>query len=121
MSTGAILLSGGASSRFGGFPKALVSAGERSVIHRMAELSLDQGYDPVLVVVGPHHRPISEELRGMAVELVDSEQWFEGRTASVQSGVRAPPPTARRRPGAGSTPRRTRRDCPGRRAALRPS
>lgn len=91
MSTGAILLSGGASTRFGGFPKALVSAGERSVVRRMAELCLDQGYDPVLVVVGPHHHPISEELRGVGVQLVDSEQWYEGRTASVQAGLRATP------------------------------
>jgi molybdenum cofactor cytidylyltransferase len=69
----------------------LVSAGERSAIRRMAEMSLDQGFDPVVVVVGPHHHPISEELRGIAVELVDSEQWYEGRTASVQSGLRALP------------------------------
>jgi molybdenum cofactor cytidylyltransferase len=92
MTTGAILLSGGASTRFGGFPKALVSAGERSAIRRMAEVSLDRGYDPVLVVVGPHHHPISEELRGVPVQLVNSEQWYEGRTASVQSGLREIPP-----------------------------
>ena len=91
MTTAALLLSGGASSRFGGYPKALVSAGERSAIRRMAAVSLDQGFDPVVVVVGPHHRPIEEELRGVPVQLVDSEQWYEGRTASVQSGLRAIP------------------------------
>jgi len=91
MNSSAILLSGGASTRFGGYPKALVSAGERSVIRRMADLSLALGFDPVVVVVGPHHRPISEELRGVDVQLVDSEQWYEGRTASVQSGLRAVP------------------------------
>lgn len=91
MSTGAILLSGGASTRFGGSPKALVSAGERSAIRRMAEVSLERGYDPVLVVVGPHHHPISEELRGLEVQMIDSERWYEGRTASVQSGLRAIP------------------------------
>jgi len=94
MSTSALILSGGASSRFGGYPKALVSAGERTAIRRIAEMSLDQGYDPVVVVVGPHHHPISEELRGLEVALVDSEQWYEGRTASVQSGLRAIPPEA---------------------------
>jgi molybdenum cofactor cytidylyltransferase len=57
----------------------------------MAEVSLDRGYDPVVVVVGPHHRVISDELREVPVHLVDSEQWFEGRTASVQSGLRALP------------------------------
>ena len=92
MSTSALLLSGGASTRFGDYPKALVSAGERSAIRRMAEVALEGGFDPVVVVVGPHHRPIAEELRGLDVELVDSEQWYEGRTASVQSGLRAIPP-----------------------------
>jgi len=57
----------------------------------MAEISLDEGFDPVVVVVGPHHHPIAEELRGLDVQLVDSEQWYEGRTASVQSGLRAIP------------------------------
>ncbi|MGC2360121.1 MAG: NTP transferase domain-containing protein [Thermoplasmata archaeon] len=92
MSTSALLLTGGASTRFGGYPKALVSAGERTAIRRMAEMSLDGGYDPVVVVVGPHHHPISDELRGLGVQLVDSEQWYEGRTASIQSGLRALPP-----------------------------
>lgn len=92
MTTAALLLSGGASSRFGGYPKALVSAGERSAVRRMAEVSLDQGFDPVVVVVGPHHHPIADELRGLDVRLIDSEQWYEGRTASVQSGLRAIPP-----------------------------
>ncbi|MGA8543258.1 MAG: nucleotidyltransferase family protein [Thermoplasmata archaeon] len=91
MNTSAILLSGGASTRFGGYPKALVSAGERSVIRRMAELSLENGFDPVFVVVGPHHHAISEELRNVEVQIVNSEQWFEGRTASVQAGLRAVP------------------------------
>jgi molybdenum cofactor cytidylyltransferase len=91
MTTSAILLSGGASTRFGGFPKALVAAGERSAIRRMAEMCLEQGFDPVFAVVGPHHHPIAEELKGLDVQLVPSEQWFEGRTASVQSGLRAAP------------------------------
>jgi molybdenum cofactor cytidylyltransferase len=91
MNTSAILLSGGASTRFGGYPKALVAAGERTAIQRMAEMSLEQGCDPVLVVVGPHHRPIAEALRSLDVQLIDSEQWYEGHTASVQSGLRAVP------------------------------
>jgi molybdenum cofactor cytidylyltransferase len=92
MTTSAVLLSGGASTRFGGFPKALVSTGERTAVHRMAEMALERGYDPVVVVVGPHHHPIADALRGVDVQLVDSEQWYEGRTASVQSGLRALPP-----------------------------
>ncbi len=40
----------------------------------------------MVVVVDPHHHPIAEELHDLGVQLVDSEQWYEGRTASVQSG-----------------------------------
>jgi molybdenum cofactor cytidylyltransferase len=89
--TAALLLSGGASSRFGGEPKALAAAGERTVVRRMVELCLGRSYDPIVVVVGPHRAPIAHELRDMPVELVDSEEWYEGRTASVQSGLRAVP------------------------------
>ncbi len=92
MPTSALLLSGGASSRFAGYPKALVSTGNRSGIRRMAEITLDLGFDPVVVVVGPHHHPIQDALRGVGVQLVDSEEWYEGRTASVQAGLRALPP-----------------------------
>jgi molybdenum cofactor cytidylyltransferase len=89
--TAALLLSGGASSRFGGTPKALASAGERSVVRRMVEVCRVRDYDPIVVVVGPHRAPISHDLKGLPVEIIDSEEWYEGRTASVQSGLRAIP------------------------------
>lgn len=89
--TAALLLSGGASSRFGGSPKALASAGERSVVRRMVQVSRSQDYSPIVVVVGPHRIAIAHELRDLPVEIVDSEEWFEGRTASVQAGLRAIP------------------------------
>ncbi len=92
--TAALLLSGGASTRFGGPPKALASAGERSVVRRMVEISLARDYAPIVVVVGPHRMPIAHELRDLPAQIVDSEEWFEGRTASVQAGLRAIPADA---------------------------
>jgi len=91
MSTAAILLSGGASQRFGGFPKALLAAGEKTAIRRLAEICLGEGFDPVVTVTGTHHMAIAHELRGLAVEVVEAEDWYEGRTASVQAGLRAVP------------------------------
>ncbi len=91
MPTSALILSGGESSRFGGSPKALLPVGERSSIRRMAEVCLDERLGPVIVVVGPHRAPIAHELRGLPVELVDAERWYEGRTASVQAGLAALP------------------------------
>ncbi|HTT17005.1 MAG TPA: nucleotidyltransferase family protein [Thermoplasmata archaeon] len=85
--TAALVLSGGASSRLGGEPKALLSVGGRSGVRRIVEVCLADGLAPVVVVVGPHRAPIAHELRGLDVELVDSERWEEGRTASVQAGL----------------------------------
>ncbi len=90
--TAALILSGGASSRLGGEPKALLAVDGRSGIRRIAELCLGDGFDPVTVVVGPHRHAIAHELRGIPVELLDAEDWAEGRTASVQAGLAALPP-----------------------------
>ena len=89
MSTAALILSAGESSRFGGAPKALLPVAGVTSVRRLVELSHESGLDPVYVVVGPHAGPIAHELRGLDAELVDSPHWQEGRTASVQAGLRA--------------------------------
>lgn len=91
MTTAALLLAAGESSRFGGFPKALLPIGNRPAIRRLAEISLAQQFDPVVVVVGAHHAPIAHELRDVPTEIVEAEQWYEGRTASIQAGLTALP------------------------------
>jgi len=91
MGTAALVLSGGESSRFGGLPKALMPIGGVPAVRRMADACLARGYDPVVVVVGPHRGPVAHELRDLPVSLVDSERWYEGRTASIQSGLAAIP------------------------------
>jgi molybdenum cofactor cytidylyltransferase len=91
MSLGALVLSGGESSRFGGYPKALLSVGDRSGVRRIVELCLAEGCDPVLVVVGAHAGPITHELRGTDARVVAAEDWWQGRTASIQAGLRAMP------------------------------
>jgi len=91
MTTAALLLSGGESSRFGGLPKALMTLGATTAVRRLVEICLSRGLDPITVVVGPHRGPIAHELRGMPVTLVDSELWYEGRTASVHAGLEAIP------------------------------
>jgi len=88
----ALVLSAGASSRLGGQPKALLPVEGRSGVRRIVEICLADGFAPVTVVVGPHRGAIAHALKGLEVELVDSEQWEEGRTASVQTGLAALPP-----------------------------
>jgi molybdenum cofactor cytidylyltransferase len=91
MTTAALILSGGESSRFGGYPKALLSTGERTAIRRLSEICLVDGFDPVVVVVGAHAMAISHELRGLDVSVVEADRWREGRTASMQAGLLAIP------------------------------
>jgi len=91
MSSAALLLAAGESSRFGGSPKALLAAGARSAIRLLAEISLAERFDPVVVVVGTHRTPIAHDLRDLPVEIVDAERWYEGRTASIQAGIDAIP------------------------------
>ena len=58
MANSALILAAGESNRFGGSPKALVAAGERSAVRRLAEISLSVGLDPDLVLDGAHATPI---------------------------------------------------------------
>ena len=94
MSTAALILSAGASSRFGGQPKALLKVGEKASVRRMAEICLADGFDPVVVVVGAHRVPIAHELRDLGVQVVEADRWYEGRTASIQAGLVALPETS---------------------------
>lgn len=91
MPTAALLLSGGESARFGGSPKGLLSLGGTSAVRRLAQLCLARDLDPVIVVVGRHRGPVAHELRDVPVTLVESELWYEGRTASIQAGLDAIP------------------------------
>ena len=91
MSSAALILAAGESERFGGFPKALLHTGERTAVRRIAETVLDEGFDPVKVVAGAHRGPIAHEVRGLPVEVVDAENWYEGRTASIQAGLESLP------------------------------
>jgi molybdenum cofactor cytidylyltransferase len=91
MTIAAILLAAGESSRFDGYPKALLTAGRRSAVRRLAEIALEEQFDPVVAVVGAHKRPIAHEVRDLRVQVVDAVQWYEGRTASIQAGLGAVP------------------------------
>lgn len=92
MTSAALILAAGESSRFGGRPKALLEVGERSAVRRVAEISLEEGLSPVVLVVGAHRSSIAHEVRGLPVVLVEADDWYEGRTASIQAGVRSVPP-----------------------------
>ena len=91
MTTAALVLSGGESGRFGGFPKALLSTGSETVVHHLVGMCQAREFDPVVVVAGAHHGPIAHAVRDLGVTVVNAENWREGRTASMQAGLGAIP------------------------------
>ena len=68
-----------------------MSVGGTSAVRRIVEVCSSRGLEPVVVVVGPHRLHIAHELRNTEAQLVDSELWYEGRTASIRSGLEALP------------------------------
>lgn len=83
----ALLLAGGASRRFGGIPKASLRVGSESAIRRMVRLSMEEGLDPVTVVVGVHQEAVQRELADLDARIIFNEAWELGRTGSVQLGL----------------------------------
>lgn len=83
----AIVPAAGASVRFRGFPKACLTVGEETAVHRIARMALAAGCSPVIVVAGPHEREIRRALEGTPVEVVPNPRWALGRTGSIQVGL----------------------------------
>jgi len=90
--TAALLLGLDESSRFGGPSRALLPIAGSTAVGRLVDLCVSRELEPVAVVVGPHHGPIARELRRRPMVLVESDRWYEGSTASVQTGFQAIPP-----------------------------
>ena len=87
----ALLLSGGASKRFGPNPKALMVVHGEPALARMARIASDEALAPVAIVVPPDSAEVTRLARTLAPVVVRSERSMLGRTASVQEGLRALP------------------------------
>jgi CTP:molybdopterin cytidylyltransferase MocA len=82
-----LLLAAGAGRRLGR-PKALVELDGRTLVERGAQLLLDAGCDPVVVVLGA----AADEARGHVpprASVVVCEAWDEGMGASLCAGLQA--------------------------------
>jgi molybdenum cofactor cytidylyltransferase len=92
-----LILAAGASTRFGGYPKALLRLGSESAMERITRIARDAGFSPVIAVVGRHAAEIHSSL-GLAQHrpdvIVENVEWIAGRTGSVQVGLGAADPGA---------------------------
>ncbi|MFZ0891266.1 MAG: nucleotidyltransferase family protein [Thermoplasmata archaeon] len=87
----ALILSGGTSRRWGGTPKAGMRLGSESAIQHLVRISVEEGFAPIIVVVGVHEDFVRRQLRDSVAEIVRNETWELGRTGSVQRGLAALP------------------------------
>lgn len=84
-----LLLAAGAGTRMGR-PKALVLDDEgRPWLHRAIDALRDGGCDHVIVVLGARAEEAARLLQGMAVTVVTAEDWSEGMSASLRTGLLA--------------------------------
>ncbi len=83
----AVILAAGASSRFGGRPKALLEVNGETAIGRIARVAGEAGFAPAIAVVGAHRVEIERSVSGSEISLVDHPEWARGRTGSLQAGL----------------------------------
>ena len=94
MSTAAILLAAGASSRMGS-PKALLDWGGRPLVAAQVAALAAAGCDPVIVVLGSQAGAVRRALPRGARWTINGA-WREGRAGSIRAGARAAPRHAER-------------------------
>ncbi len=82
----ALILAAGASTRFGGRPKALLSIAGEPAVARLARVSRAAGFVP-RVVVGVHSGEIRNALPSPMPYVVENPEWARGRTGSIQRGL----------------------------------
>ena len=87
----AVILAAGAASRMGQ-PKLLLSWNGEPLICHAARTALNAGLAPVVVVTGAGASEIQTALKDVAVKIVFNQDWENGQSTSVRSGVNALPP-----------------------------
>lgn len=84
---GAILLAAGGSSRLGR-PKQLVEFQGKTLIRRAAEMLVASVCSPVVVVLGAEIARCSDELAGLDISICINENWSDGISSSIKTGLR---------------------------------
>jgi molybdenum cofactor cytidylyltransferase len=83
----AIVLAAGGSTRMGGAHKLLCCIGGEPLVRRAARAALESACDRVIVVTGAAAARVEAALAGLAVTLVRNEDWRDGLSSSLRSGL----------------------------------
>lgn len=81
-----VVLAAGESSRFGE-PKQLLDWHGKPLVSHVAELAIEAGLDPVVIVTGADHDTVSQALTGSQVVVACNPGWASGQGSSVRVGV----------------------------------
>jgi molybdenum cofactor cytidylyltransferase len=88
--TAALILAGGAGSRFGDEPKLLADVAGRPVLeHVLENVRATPALGPVVVVLGAHAEAIREQVDFGDAQVVVCEDWQDGQSASLRCGLEA--------------------------------
>ncbi|MCK4451865.1 MAG: HAD-IIA family hydrolase [Anaerolineae bacterium] len=88
-----VILAAGASTRFGQ-PKQLLDWGGKPFLAHIADIALEAGFAPVIVVLGCQAEAARAALSTRPVQAVMNWRWEQGLSTSVQVGLAALTPTA---------------------------
>lgn len=87
MKTGAVILSGGYSSRMNGF-KPLMELGQKTLLARSVQLFRSGGVDKIVVVTGHRKKDVKEEAARLDIKSVFNKEYDTGMYSSVCAGVK---------------------------------
>lgn len=88
----AIVLAAGRSSRMGARNKLLEPIAGKSIVALVAEIALQSGAAPVIVVTGFEAPRIEAEMTGLDVVVARNAAFDEGLSSSLKAGLSALPP-----------------------------
>ncbi len=72
-----------------GTPKQLLSYGGHSFLHHTVEVAIASGCQPIVVVLGAYAEQIKPEISQLIVQVVETQEWVEGMSASIRTGIKA--------------------------------
>jgi len=87
----AVILAAGGSTRFGQ-PKQMLDWDGQPLVAHVADIAMDAGLDPVIVVLGHEAERIQALLGTRPVQIVMNWRWEDGLSTSMQAGLVALPP-----------------------------
>ncbi|MBW8011874.1 MAG: putative selenium-dependent hydroxylase accessory protein YqeC [Chloroflexi bacterium] len=85
-----VVLAGGGSTRLGE-PKQLLDWKGQPFVRHIAQIALEAGLSPVVVVTGAHANKVNEVLSDLPITITNNPIWQQGQSTSVKTGLRSLP------------------------------